>query len=162
MNYSVLVVRVGHLAVTIGKGKLQGMVARLFNEIKTSMKKIFLFLFFAALTCSATEFQSREKTNANLKGCSSTKDYVCDRCNGSGHDPVLKCRTCRGKGKVVRTVKCDKCNNGLVVDKYGKTQRCYVCGGTTIIKEEVFCSTCDAWGSPACVKCKGSGRVNQN
>ena len=128
-------------------------------------KKLNQFLFTVALAivsvlglCSwiSSEEYYHSKENAST-------DFVCDRCDGNGHDPVLKCRTCKGSGTVVERITCPTClGDGIITDKYGKNHTCYGCHGekTTTVKQ--YCSVCDGWGSPNCTKCKGSGRVTRN
>lgn len=90
--------------------------------------------------------------------------WVCDKCDGTGHSKVLKCRKCLGEGFVPASAKCDSygCENGKVLDKYGKPHPCGKCSGTGIVKYKKSCPTCGGWGTADCDKCHGTGEVLQN
>ena len=88
--------------------------------------------------------------------------YVCSRCDGSGYDPVLKCRPCKGSGHVYITETCQHCENGTIIDKYGNRVNCYACGGSGKHTYKGFCSSCGGEGRAKCSKCHGSGKVARN
>lgn len=117
-----------------------------------------------ALTLISWAVPSEGHTH-DCDGCKSLSGmYVCDRCDGSKHDPVVKCRNCSGSGWVKRTVPCDYygCTNGRVQDKYGKWGPCPKCSGKGSVTYDVSCPSCDGWGKAYCTKCGGTGQVARN
>ncbi len=104
-----------------------------------------------------------ESGNYHNDTISKSADFVCDRCDGNKHDPVVKCRNCEGSGTITVKITCTQClGDGVVTDKYGKNHTCPSCYGNKTIPQKQYCSSCDGWGHPSCTKCKGTGRVTRN
>lgn len=130
------------------------------------MKKVVLLFSVAAmfaLTCGALASGLHHHSEADVC-CTpeSESAWRCDRCNGTGHDPKVLCRTCKGKCTVTTTKTCTYCDKGYVTDVYGKRHICSLCNGTAQVKEERGCSSCDGWGHALCFKCRGTGEVAKN
>lgn len=130
------------------------------------MKKVVLLFSVAvtfALTCGALASSRHHHSDTGV--CCAPENestWRCDRCDGSGRDPKVFCRTCRGTGKVTKTETCTYCDKGYVTDVYGKRHICSVCNGTMRVKVEQYCSSCSGWGRALCSKCRGAGEVDKN
>lgn len=112
-----------------------------------------------AIALSAKNAENPKKEESQM----ASTLYTCDRCDGSRHDPVLKCRSCSGSGFIKEVRSCDwGCNNGVVIDKYGNPQRCLRCQGAGKLVVDISCPACDGWGTAPCQKCGGSGQVVRN
>ncbi|TSC94073.1 MAG: molecular chaperone DnaJ [Candidatus Berkelbacteria bacterium Athens1014_28] len=73
------------------------------------------------------------------------KKAVCDRCHGTGGEPGEKeetCATCKGRGKIQRTVR-------SILGTFSQTSTCPTCHG----KGKIY--------SKKCSKCGGDGRIRQ-
>ena len=113
----------------------------------------FLALLFVIVSLSSWSREAGSNPS-NTRGW-----YTCDRCNGSGHDPQVLCRTCKGNGTVTENRICrNRCNSGKVRDNYGNIVNCPLCGGTGKEPMSFSCSSCGGWGHASCMKCKGSKR----
>lgn len=139
-------------------------------------KSIILGTLICAVLCSASagNIESGVSSDGEV-GCVSALSCIfpdvdtyqwwdCDICDGTGHDPRIKCRACLGKGWIYEEVKCTYlgCNNGKVYDRYGKPYNCPSCGGSGKVKDRVNCTWCDGYGHPECKKCGGTGKVREN
>lgn len=120
--------------------------------------------FVTIMGTSLCSWASPSSNDATTCSHSHLQDWTCDKCDGTGHSSSLSCRPCQGKGMVKRTTTCDNygCNNGTVLDQYGKPQKCLMCNGTGRKTYDVSCDACGGWGKVYCNKCGGTGRVRQN
>lgn len=130
-------------------------ILRFMNGLK---KSVVLGALLISGLIALSSWKSSETNNSNGGAW-----YTCDRCDGSGHDPVVKCRTCGGRGTVEQKSPCrGMCSNGQIRDQYGNWVNCPLCGGTGYETSNGGCPSCDGWGGATCTKCNGSRKVWRN
>lgn len=125
-------------------------------------KKVVLFSMVVLVVFGALALSSWTSVSHNHSDEQS--GWICDRCNGNGHDYNRPCYYCnkRGKIKVKETCQSYGCKNGYVIDQYGKRRPCLKCGGRGWYEIDADCPKCGGWGCLSCLKCGGSGEVNRN
>jgi len=92
-----------------------------------------------------TEISFEEMVNGVRKEFRLYKRMTCDHCYGTGGEPGEKeetCATCKGRGKIQRTVR-------SILGTFSQTSTCPTCNG----KGKIY--------SKKCSKCGGDGRVRQ-
>lgn len=100
----------------------------------------------------------------------------CESCNGTGTiyaEATIRCPDCDGeyfdffmrRGSGRKTLKCNRCDNGLFTLKSGRKVTCRTCSGTGVFKI-VRCRTCSGIGlitkkvGKECMDCGGEGKIH--